>query len=59
MKADGMSDAAIGAFRNAYEQLVQGVTGLLPESEIEPVTSLPSLESLKRACQLRGGRDRR
>jgi hypothetical protein len=49
MQADGMSDAAIASFRYNYEQLVQGVTGLLPESEIQPVTTLPSLESLKRA----------
>ena len=29
MKAAGLSDAAIGAFRLNYEQLVAGVTGLV------------------------------
>ncbi len=29
MKAAGLSEAAIGAFRQNYEQLVQGVTGLV------------------------------
>lgn len=29
MKAEGLSDAAIDAFRHNYEQLVAGVTGLV------------------------------
>ena len=37
MKSDGCSDAAISAFRHNYEQLVQGVTGMIDESEIDPV----------------------
>jgi len=37
MKADQCSDAAIAAFRHNYEQLVQGVTGMIDESEIDAV----------------------
>lgn len=29
MRAEGLSDAAIDAFRHNYEQLVAGVTGLV------------------------------
>ncbi|RMZ53938.1 hypothetical protein APUTEX25_004963, partial [Auxenochlorella protothecoides] len=47
MEQKGSSQAAIGAFKHNYEQLVAGVTGLLPESDIESVTELPYLESLK------------
>jgi UTP--glucose-1-phosphate uridylyltransferase len=42
MKADGLNEAAIAAFRHNYEQLLAGETGLVPESEIEPVTVSPS-----------------
>ena len=34
MKAAGLSEAAIGAFRLNYEQLVAGVTGLVIESSV-------------------------
>ena len=37
MKADGLNDAAIAAFKHNYEQLVAGVDGIVPESSIEPV----------------------
>lgn len=47
MKAAGLSEAAIGAFKHNFDQLVAGVTGLCPESEIEPVTELPYLVNLK------------
>eukprot|EP00887_Chlorella_sp_A99_P004156 scaffold23.g4156.t1 len=50
MTEAGLSKAAQDAFKQNYEQLVAGVTGLLPESEIEPVADLPRLESLHTAA---------
>ncbi|KAK9829520.1 hypothetical protein WJX72_006308 [[Myrmecia] bisecta] len=47
MRAEGLSDAAIDAFRQNYEQLVAGVTGLVPEDEIEDIKDLPKLVDLK------------
>jgi hypothetical protein len=49
MQAEGCSDEAIAAFRSNYEQLVEGATGLLPESEIQPVETLPNLDSFRGA----------
>jgi UTP--glucose-1-phosphate uridylyltransferase/phosphoglucomutase len=47
MRAEGLSDAAVAAFAHNYDALANGVTGLLPESEITPVDSLPSLDDLR------------
>lgn len=47
MKAEGLSQAAIDAFRMNYEQLVAGVTGLVPEKEIQAIEDLPRLADLK------------
>ena len=47
MRAEGLSDAAVAAFRHNYEALASGETGLLAESDLKPVDSLPSLEDLK------------
>lgn len=41
MQAEGIPTIFINTFAHYYEQLVAGVTGLIPESEIEPVLSLP------------------
>lgn len=42
MRDEGLSDAAIDAFRHNYEQLVQGVTGMvrphIRKNELEAVT---------------------
>jgi UTP--glucose-1-phosphate uridylyltransferase len=46
MRADGVPDAAIGAFASQYERLAAGETGLLAEADIEPVESLPDFEAL-------------
>jgi len=46
MKERGLSSAAIAAFKRNYDQLMAGATGMVPESEIDPVTSLPELRSL-------------
>ncbi len=46
MTAAGMGDAAIRAFRRNFEALVRNESGMIPESEIRPVESLPTLESI-------------
>jgi len=43
MLAENVSEAAIRSFQGCYEQLVRNETGLIPESEIQPVDSLPLL----------------
>ena len=48
MQAAGIGDAAIRAFRNTYENLTRGRTGLIPENALEPVTELPALEDVTR-----------
>ncbi|KAK3262508.1 hypothetical protein CYMTET_28642 [Cymbomonas tetramitiformis] len=47
MKDDGLSDAAIAAFRLNYEGLVSGKSLFLPESTIEPIEEIPKLEDMK------------
>jgi UTP--glucose-1-phosphate uridylyltransferase len=46
MRAEGVGEAAIDTFAHYYEQLREGASGMLPESEIEPVTELPALDDL-------------
>src|SRR4051794_41804840 len=46
MRADEVSDAAIETFRDLYTRWQEGETGLLPESEIEPLGDPPSLDEL-------------
>jgi len=46
MRAEGVGEAAIRAFAHYYEQLREGASGMLPESEIEPVENLPTLDDL-------------
>jgi hypothetical protein len=41
-----VSEPAIKAFERAYAQLVAKETAMLPESEIEPVESLPCSDDL-------------
>jgi hypothetical protein len=50
MRAEGLSDAAVAAFRHNYEALASGESGLLAESDIALVESLPSLDDLKGVC---------
>ena len=47
MEAEGLSEAAKGAFLNNYKKLVAGETGMVPESSINPVDSLPKLADMK------------
>lgn len=46
MRAAGQPELAIDTFRHAWEQLVAGATGLVPETAIEPIESLPDLRDL-------------
>ena len=46
MRQAKISDAAIRAFRNSYENLIAGKTGLIPEATIQPVEQLPRLDQL-------------
>jgi len=42
----GLPSLAIEGFRDAYVKLCGGASGLLPESTLEPVASLPALDAL-------------
>ena len=46
MRREGLPDAAIETFRHYYEQLAEGETGMIPESEIEPVEDVQQLDDL-------------
>ena len=50
MKAQGLSMAAIAAFKSNYDQLVAGATGLVPEAEIAPAADLPYLAGMAEAA---------
>lgn len=47
MKEAGVSPAAITTFEYYYDRLASGSTGMVPESEISPVTDLPSLDDVR------------
>src|SRR5215210_25435 len=53
MRDEGVGDAAVQAFADAYERLRGGETGVLPEAEIEPVDEVPDADELPDA----GARD--
>ena len=42
----GVDPLAIHVFEDAYAQLEGGVTGLIPEADIEPLRDVPTLESI-------------
>jgi UDP-N-acetylglucosamine pyrophosphorylase len=44
MQAEKLSDAAIAAFKNSYYELISGNSGMIKESSIAGVKSLPDLE---------------
>jgi UTP--glucose-1-phosphate uridylyltransferase len=46
MRREGVGDAAIETFRHYYAQLEAGERGFLRESDLEPLTDLPTLDSL-------------
>ena len=49
MQTVGLSEAAIHAFQASYAALRSGATGLIPESEIDPVRGLPRAADLAEA----------
>src|SRR3954454_760154 len=55
MRRDDVGDAAVQAFADAYERLREGETGVLAESEIEPVDELPDAEELPGGDEAAGG----
>lgn len=46
MKAEGLSDAAIAAFKHNFSVLTSGANLMIPETTISPVESLPDYASL-------------
>ena len=46
MAAEGLSEVAQRVFEDAYRRLRNGETGILPESELQPVEGLPALDDL-------------
>jgi UTP--glucose-1-phosphate uridylyltransferase len=55
MRRDGVGDAAVQAFADAYERLQAGETGVLPEAELEPVADLPDADALPAGDDAAGG----
>ena len=46
MREEGVGDAAVQAFADAYQRLEGGETGVLPEAELEPVDEVPDADEL-------------
>jgi UTP--glucose-1-phosphate uridylyltransferase len=46
MRVEGVGEEAIATFAHYYEQLREGASGMLPESEIEPVDDITVLDDL-------------
>src|SRR3954452_14890210 len=55
MRRDAVGDAAIQAFADAYERLQDGETGVVAESEIEPLDELPAADELPGGDETAGG----
>lgn len=45
MRAAGLGDAAVAAFRLNYDKLLRGESGMLPESALDAVTTLPRFDA--------------
>jgi UTP--glucose-1-phosphate uridylyltransferase len=46
MRREGVGEAAIQSFADAYERLRGGESGVLPEAELEPVDDVPDADEL-------------
>ena len=46
MRREGLPEPAIATFEHYYRQLAEGETGMIPESEIEPVEDPQELDEL-------------
>jgi len=47
MEAEGLSESAIGAFQQAYMQLVSGESGMIAEKDITPAADVPVMSEIK------------
>ena len=45
MQREGLPDIVIKTFEYYYTQLIEGQTGLIPETDIRPVESLPNADT--------------
>jgi UDP-N-acetylglucosamine pyrophosphorylase len=45
MRKEGLSNAAIAAFAHSYSELLSGSSGMIQETDIAPVESLPNLDT--------------
>lgn len=45
MRTEGLPEIVIDTFRHNYVQLLEGATGLIPETDISPVETLPDAET--------------
>ncbi len=52
MRRDGLPEAVINSFSNYFERVKSGQTGLIPESSITSVTSLPDAEEFSANAKL-------
>jgi UTP--glucose-1-phosphate uridylyltransferase len=55
MRKEGLPDIFIASFADYYRQLVEGETGLIPESDISTVETLPDLDNLDQSLIDLGG----
>jgi UTP--glucose-1-phosphate uridylyltransferase len=55
MRSEGVGDAAVQAFADAYERLREGESGVLAEAEIEPVPDVPAADDLPEVEPEAGG----
>lgn len=49
MKAEGLPEAAILAFKHSFTQFASGATGVIPEADIQPADKVPSLADVQAA----------
>mmetsp|Transcript_21433 Transcript_21433/g.29779 ORF Transcript_21433/g.29779 Transcript_21433/m.29779 type:complete len:893 (+) Transcript_21433:46-2724(+) len=54
MQAEGLGPACVLAFKASFTKLVEGSTGMISESSIQPVTSLPHLNDIKAGKYIQG-----
>lgn len=53
MRADGLPEAAILAFKHSFLQFASGSTGVITEAEIQPAIDVPNLEDIKRGVAVK------
>jgi UDP-N-acetylglucosamine pyrophosphorylase len=52
MRAAGVREAAVRAFRNSYQSLLAGDTGMIPEESIQAARDLPRLDEVEKTTQV-------